>query len=117
MSFKMPGLLKSPAFGVGAFQAINVRYDRMAENAEKYKLAAQKRGQELFAEHKVTSARLKAENKGKIYVAKTYGETMADWLDDKGVIGMMVGEGPDKYYDRLETEVGRVQESGYEQYG
>jgi len=112
MSFKMPGLLKSPAFGVGAFQAINVRYDRMAENAEKYKLAAQKRGQELFAEHKVTSARLKAENKGKIYVAKTYGETMADWLDDKGVIGMMVGEGPDKYYDRLETEVGRVQDSG-----
>ena len=40
MSFKMPGLLKSPAFGVGALTEINVRYDRMAENAEKYKLAA-----------------------------------------------------------------------------
>ena len=104
--------MRSPAFQLGAFKEVNVRYDRMAENAEKYKAAAMARGQELFAEHKNTSARLKAENKAKIFVVGTYGEAMADWLDDKGVIGMMAGEEPDKYYDRLETEVGRVQESG-----
>ena len=104
--------MRSPAFQLGAFKEVNVRYDRMAENAEKYKAAAMARGQELFAEHKNTSARLKAENKAKIFVVGTYGVAKADWLDDKGVIGMMAGEEPDKYYDRLETEVGRVQESG-----
>ena len=67
MAFKLPGIMRSPAFQLGAFKEVNVRYDRMAENAEKYKAAAMARGQELFAEHKNTSARLKAENKAKIF--------------------------------------------------
>ena len=86
----MPGLLKSPAFGVGAFQAINVRYDRMAENAEKYKLAAQKRGQELFAEHKATKSRLKVENEAKQYVAPQFTPELADWLDSTGELNLTV---------------------------
>ena len=72
MAFRMPGLLKSKAFGVGAFKRINVRYDRMAENAEKYKLAAQKRGAELFEEHKNVTAKLKIENQHKISVSYTH---------------------------------------------
>ena len=48
MAFKLPGIMRSPAFQLGAFKEVNVRFDRMSENAEKYKLAAQKRGAEFL---------------------------------------------------------------------
>ena len=112
MSFKMPGLLKSPAFGVGAFQAINVRYDRMAENAEKYKLAAQKRGQELFAEHKVTKSRLKVENEAKQYVAAQFTPALADYLDSTGSLGFTVGMDTKEFFEQVDAEAQKVLQAG-----
>ena len=112
MAFRMPGLLKSPAFGVGALTEINTRYDRMAENAEKYKEAARLRGAELFAEHKNVTAKLKIENQHKIYVASTYGETVADWLDFNEVLKMGATEKLEDFYSRTEKEVKKVQSAG-----
>ena len=112
MAFKMPGLLKSPAFGVGAFKAINVRYDKMAENAEKYKLAAMARGQELRNELKNTKDKLKIENQHKIYVATTYGEAVADWLDFNEVLKMGATEKLEDFYTRTEEEVKKIQSAG-----
>ena len=66
MAFKMPGLLKSPAFQAGFVRNVNTRFDKMAENAEKYKLAAMARGQELRNELAATKDRLKIENQRKI---------------------------------------------------
>ena len=54
MAFKLPGLLKSPAFQAGAFKAINTRFDQASENMDKYRLAAQKSGANLFKEHEAT---------------------------------------------------------------
>jgi hypothetical protein len=108
----MPGLLKSPAFGVGAFQAINVRYDRMAENAEKYKLAAQKRGAELFKEYKVTKATKKLENEAKINIATDFGPAMADFLDMRGDIKMIAGQNPKEFYDLVKRRAGEVESAG-----
>ena len=112
MAFKMPGLLKSKAFGVGAFTEINTRYDRMAENAEKYKLAAMARGQELRNELKNTKDKLKIENQHKIYVATTYGEAVADWLDFNEVLKMGATEKLEDFYTRTEEEVKKIQSAG-----
>jgi|TARA_Y100000034_G_scaffold41816_1_gene51355 hypothetical protein len=112
MAFKMPGLLKSPAFGVGAFKAINVRYDRMAENAEKYKLAAQKRGAELFAEHKATKNRLKVENEAKQYVAAQFTPELADYLDSTGSLGFTVGMDTKDFLEQVDAEAQKVMGAG-----
>ena len=108
----MPGLLKSPAFGVGAFKAINVRYDRMAENAEKYKEAARVRGAELFAEHKATKSRLKVENEAKVMIAGDFSPALADYLDSKGMINFIAGQAPDKFFELMDQKASEVQAKG-----
>jgi hypothetical protein len=112
MAFKMPGLLKSPAFGVGAFTAINVRYDRMAENAEKYKEAARIRGQELFAEHKVTKSRLKVENEAKQYIAAQFTPALADYLDSTGSLGFTIGMDTKDFLEQVDAEAQKVLQAG-----
>ena len=112
MSFKMPGLLKSPAFAVGALAEINVRYDRMAENAEQYKLAAQQRGAELFKEHKATTAKLKVENEAKVMIAGDFSPALADYLDSKGMINFIAGQAPDKFFELMDQKASEVQAAG-----
>ena len=112
MAFKMPGLLKSPAFQAGFVRNINTRFDKMAENAEKYKLAAMSRGQELRNELTATKDRLKLENQRKINIAGTYGAPMAEWLDSNNLLTMMAGESTGDFLDRVESEVGKVQDAG-----
>ena len=108
----MPGLLKSPAFGVGALTEINVRYDRMAENAEKYKLAAMTRGQELFAEHKATKSRLKVENEAKQYIAAQFTPALADYLDSTGSLGFTVGMETKDFFEQVDAEAQKVMQAG-----
>ena len=112
MAFKMPGLLKSPAFQAGFVRNINTRFDKMAENAEKYKLAAMSRGQELRNELTATKDRLKLENQRKINIAGTYGAPMAEWLDSNNLLTMMAGESTGDFLDRVESEVKKVQDGG-----
>ena len=112
MAFKLPGIMKSPAFQSGFFKNINTRFDKMAENAEKYKLAAMVRGQELRNELADTQSRLKIENQRKINIAGTYGEPMAEWLDSKNFLTMMTGESTGDFLDRVELEVKKVQDAG-----
>ena len=112
MAFKLPGIMKSPAFQSGFFKNINTRFDKMAENAEKYKLAAMVRGQELRNELSDTQSKLKIENQRKINIAGTYGEPMAEWLDSKNFLTMMTGESTGDFLDRVELEVKKVQDAG-----
>ena len=112
MAFRMPGLLKSKAFGVGAFKEINVRYDRMADNIDKYKLAAQKRGQELFKEHKNTKDRLKVENEAKQYVAAQFTPALADYLDSINSLDFAVGMNTKDFLEQVDAEAQKVMKGG-----
>ena len=104
--------MRSPAFQVGAFKELNVRYDRMAENAEKYKAAAMARGQELFAEHKDTKNRLKVENEAKQYVASQFSPQLADYLDSSGSLGFTVGMDTKDFFEQVDVEAQKVLQAG-----
>ena len=112
MAFKMPGLLKSSAFQAGFVKAINVRYDKMAANGEKYKLAAMARGQELFAEHKATKSRLKVENEAKQYIASQFTPALADYMDSSGSLGFTVGMDTKDFFEQVDVEAQKVMQAG-----
>ena len=112
MVFKLPGLLKSPAFQAGAFKAINTRFDQASENMDKYRLAAQKSGAKLFEEHKVTANKLKVESQAKNYIASQFSPAMANYLDASDIIDFAVGEDPKDFFALLDQKAAEVQQAG-----
>ncbi len=112
MAFKMPGLLKSPAFKAGFVKAINVRYDKMSENAEKYKLAAMARGQELFAEHKATKNRLKVENEAKQYIASQFTPALADYMDSGNQLNFLTGMDAKDFFEQVDSQATKIMQEG-----
>ena len=112
MAFKMPGLLKSPAFQAGFVRNVNTRFDKMAENAEKYKLAAMARGQELFKEHEATKSRLKVENEAKQYIAAQFSPELADYLDSTNSLNFTVGMDTKDFFEQVDAEAAKVMGEG-----
>ena len=112
MAFKLPGLLKSPAFQAGAFKAINTRFDQASENMDKYRLAAQKSGANLFKEHEATKNKLSVENKAKTYIAAQFSPMMADYLDSTGAIDFAVGMDTKDFFEQVDAEAAKVQQGG-----
>ena len=112
MAFKLPGLLKSPAFQAGAFKAINTRFDQASENMDKYRLAAQKSGANLFKEHEATKNKLSVENKAKTYIAAQFSPMMADYLDSIEAIDFTVGMDTKDFFEQVDAEAAKVQQGG-----
>ena len=112
MVFKLPGLLKSPAFQAGTFKAINTRFDQARENIDKYRDAAQKSGANLFKEHEATKNKLSVENKAKTYIASQFSPIMADYLDSTGAIDFAVGMDTKDFFEQVDAEAAKVQQGG-----
>ena len=112
MAFKIPGLLKSPAFRAGAFKAVNTRFDQARENIDKYRDAAQKSGANLFKEHEATKNKLSVENKAKTYIAAQFSPMMADYLDSIEAIDFTVGMDTKDFFEQVDAEAAKVQQGG-----
>jgi len=112
MAFKMPGLLKSPAFQAGFVRNINTRFDKMAENAEKYKLAAMSRGQELFKEYKATETKLKVENEAKQYIAQQFSPELADFMDSGNQLNYLTGMDAKDFLEQADSQAKKIMQGG-----
>ena len=112
MAFKLPGIMKSPAFQSGFFKAVNTRFDRMAENAEKYKLAAAKRGQELFKEYKATETKLKVENEAKQYIAQQFSPELADFMDSGNQLNYLTGMDAKDFLEQVDSQAKKIMQGG-----